>query len=647
MRRRVLKETEPETFAFNRKGKRAPGQGSVYRRDSGIWYITYRDAQGKRVERSAKTRDKATARRALDKAIAGKALIVEGVVDADEADFAAESRQPIKIHLDAYERHLRDRCSDRHVATAIARVRKIVEAGGIQRLGDLKPTAVERAMADLRRDRGFAEATANKHIVAIRAFGNWLLKQRRVPRHPLPHLDKLPVADTEHRRAMTVEEARWLLDATRTGEELRGLTRKGQGFARGDRDIPAAEIRWTLSGPARAILYTLTLEAGLRRGAIERLRVADFHLGDGPTVTIQAVAKTKAKKRQTIPLRRETADLLADHFNGRLPTTAAFDMPQGHETARMVRHDLEVARAAWIADGADADERAKRAECDTLAPEDAEGRKLDFHALRTTCATWLDAAGVSASLATRITGHASVTTLQRHYHRADMTATRGAVELLPDLRATGTDGPVGPHRPDEVPAKVPAKGVEFGGGVCSSVETLTTTAGVGSVSNVLKITGETAAGGQEGGLVGMTGLGLEPRTSGLKGRCSTVELPGQKLRFAGAVFANVGLRLRRGEPPAAPGACRSNTWTSAATLRVHAADRGEAGRSGPTVRGRPRGGSRTRSPPHSGRWHNRPDFPNEPVPTVATQFTRRPGFARSETLTPKQSERSDAKVTPP
>ena len=72
-----------------------------------------------------------------------------------------------------------------------------------------------------------------------------------------------------------------------------------------------------------------------------------------------------------------------------------------------------------------------------------KGDAIDFHALRTTCGTWLDQAGVAPSVAKRVTGHSSERTLARHYHRATDQQTRLAIEALPsvDLRATGTDDP--------------------------------------------------------------------------------------------------------------------------------------------------------------------------------------------------------------
>ena len=168
-----------------------------------------------------------------------------------------------------------------------------------------------------------------------------------------------------------------------------------------------------------------------------------FETGKDPAVTVPGKPNTKNRKLMKIPVRRALADLLQQHLRGKLPTTSAFDMPAKWETADMIRSDLEAARAAWIAEGTIPEDRAKRAKSDFLAAVDSEGRRVDFHALRTTCGTWLEHAGVAPSIAKRVTGHASEQTLRRHYHRATLDQPRRAVEALPavDLRATGTDDP--------------------------------------------------------------------------------------------------------------------------------------------------------------------------------------------------------------
>ena len=195
-----------------------------------------------------------------------------------------------------------------------------------------------------------------------------------------------------------------------------------------------------MTGEARALLYRVAIETGQRRSALERLTVADFDAEAG-TLAFKAKAKTKSRRHAVLPVRDVTAEALRQHVADKLPAASLFDMPKADETADLLRADLEAARAGWIAEGADAEERARRADSAFLAETDAEGRRVDFHALRTTCGSWLDHAGVADSVAMKITGHTQVSTLRHHYQRAEMEQVRQALETLPELpvAATGTD----------------------------------------------------------------------------------------------------------------------------------------------------------------------------------------------------------------
>lgn len=175
-----------------------------------------------------------------------------------------------------------------------------------------------------------------------------------------------------------------------------------------------------LTGTQRATLYRLAMETGLRSGAIARLTTADFDRGDAPAVTVQPVANTKNRKLQVIPLRATLAHAMREQLRGKAPAAPAFDLSRKDETADLLRADLTAARRAWIGEGTTAEDRAKRAASDFLGERDAEGRVIDFHALRTTCGSWPDRAGVAASVATRITGHADPRTLQRHDQRSTL-----------------------------------------------------------------------------------------------------------------------------------------------------------------------------------------------------------------------------------
>ena len=72
----------------------------------------------------------------------------------------------------------------------------------------------------------------------------------------------------------------------------------------------------------------------------------------------------------------------------------------------MLRNDIKDARQAWITEAShDPDEQVRRRDSDFLADEDAEGRKLDFHALRHTTGAWLAMANVHPKKIQRIMRH--------------------------------------------------------------------------------------------------------------------------------------------------------------------------------------------------------------------------------------------------
>jgi len=345
----------------------------------GFWIACWYDHMNKRHFRSTRATDKRDAERIMAKHVNEAALRSEGVVDTDLDADAAEARRPIGQHIADYGKGLRAKRSVSHADLTIGRIEQLVRVAEMQTWLDMSPSAVEKALAKIAHDQQLSPQTVNAYRTAAHGFGAWMVRQKRVPRNPIANVDRLETEEREHRRAMEPEEVALLCVAAASGETLVGRDRTGN-------------VRWTMTGRAREALYRLACETGLRRGAIERLVVGDFDTDALPTVTVRPQANTKNRKLLTIPLRRQTADLLHDHLRGKLPKAKAFDMPAKWETAKLFRTDLEVARAAWIQEGSSAEERAKRAENDFLAALDAEGRRLDFHALRTTCGTLLDRA---------------------------------------------------------------------------------------------------------------------------------------------------------------------------------------------------------------------------------------------------------------
>ena len=86
-----------------------------------------------------------------------------------------------------------------------------------------------------------------------------------------------------------------------------------------------------------------------------------------------------------------------------------------------------------------------------IVTEDAEGRVIDLHELRTTLGTNLARAGLAPEVARMIMRHAHCQTTLKHYMMPGLIDTRKVVEQLPELTpgwetetATGATARVGP-----------------------------------------------------------------------------------------------------------------------------------------------------------------------------------------------------------
>ncbi len=70
-----------------------------------------------------------------------------------------------------------------------------------------------------------------------------------------------------------------------------------------------------------------------------------------------------------------------------------------------------------------------------IVVEDAEGRVIDLHAMRTTLGTNLARAGIAPQIAQRIMRHSDYRTTLRHYTVLGLTDTAQAIEQLPSIDA--------------------------------------------------------------------------------------------------------------------------------------------------------------------------------------------------------------------
>ncbi len=178
-------------------------------------------------------------------------------------------------------------------------------------------------------------------------------------------------------------------------------------------------------------------------------------------------------------------------------------LPRGKVGAKLLRVDLEAAGIPYA---------------------DGDGRVADFHALRHTFLTNLAVSGVHPSVAQRLARHSDVNlTLSRYTHTA-LERQSEAVEALPDLleepatdmaaqerRGTGTDGlPVLASCLAKPVLSGKTQGDQFGRTLPSSTKT----------TNALKDPKEAVSRPSNTSRKLVPPRGLEPRTHGLRIRCS-------------------------------------------------------------------------------------------------------------------------------
>ncbi len=207
-----------------------------------------------------------------------------------------------------------------------------------------------------------------------------------------------------------------------------------------------------LAGPDRTMLYRLALGTGLRASELRSLTPASFDLETDHATVIVAAAYSKRRREDTQPLRSDLADLIRGWLAVRPRGERLFaTMPEN--TARMLRSDLEAARAAWIADAKDNEvERQRREKSDFLCYRNAAGEVADFHSTRHTYISGIVAGGASVKVAPRVGPTFYVTVDGRSLRPCPAARSASALDALPDfdhqqsanaetatLQATGTD----------------------------------------------------------------------------------------------------------------------------------------------------------------------------------------------------------------
>lgn len=277
-----------------------------------------------------------------------------------------------------------------HADLVKTHVEKIVDRCSFGCFNDIDELAVQEYLAN----SGLSVQTRNHYVRAIKQFCRWMVEYGRASRSPVAGLKMLNAkADPKHeRRALSPEQFRTLIETTRSGP-----------------------VRGHMTGPERAMLYTLAAHTGLRAGALRALRASDFDLdAKPPVVKVRAAVRgNKAKKRVALRLSADLVAQLREHLRNKLPSAPAFKMPT--KQAMMLRFDLERAGLPYR-------------DPDT-------GEYFDFHSLRVQTGTDLARGGAHPKAAQQRMRHSRIDLTMDIYTKLGLDEQDDALDALAKIAA--------------------------------------------------------------------------------------------------------------------------------------------------------------------------------------------------------------------
>lgn len=318
---------------------------------------------------SLETTDKRVAEQRLTQRVLNEERLRAGILPPEAQTEAAA--KPLAELLAEFVEYLRTGNRSRGYYRKVdQRVARLIDDCGWVRLRDVSA----ESFIQWRSRQTLTPKTLNDYHHAASSLLGWLKRTRRIDHNPLEFVDRVDGRGRKsfQRRALTDGEAERLL---------------------------------AVGGP-RAIVYLTALHTGLRKGELRSLWWSDVDL-DRALIRLRAVA-TKAKRADTLPLSpqlfaalrilRQSSSGTGVVFSGGVPSHHTF------------RTDLDAAK---------------------IARTGPEGKKVDFHALRTTFITNLQRAGVPQRMAMALARHTDPRLTAHVYTDTDALPLVEAVACLP------------------------------------------------------------------------------------------------------------------------------------------------------------------------------------------------------------------------
>ncbi len=390
--------------------------GTKYQEESAKWYVQYYDANGKRQRVPGYTDKEATLQLAAELKRKSE-RIQSGLADPHETG----KLLPLENHLEDFRAFLQSKSnSAKHVNETCSKIKKLIGECKFERWIDIVASGVVRWLASQRTVGNMGARTSNSYLKSFKHFCSWLENDGRVPKkkNPVEHLSIINAeADIRwERRAMSPEEFTWLVKAANSGPDVQ-----------------------CVSGPDRAMLYIVAAWTGYRRGELASLTLGSFSFETNPPTVQVKASYSKRRRNDIVPLHPTVVEQLKDWLaaKGKIERTELlFNLRANggslRKTSKMMRLDLERARAAWVDEAKDdQEEQKRREESDFLCYQNEKGMYADFHANRHTFITNLAKAGIHPKLAQSVARHSDVNLTLGIYSHVEVAEQAEAINALP------------------------------------------------------------------------------------------------------------------------------------------------------------------------------------------------------------------------
>eukprot|EP00913_Durusdinium_trenchii_P010915 g10244.t1 len=326
------------------------------------------------------------------------------------------NRKPLTKHLDDFHASLlhKGNTAD-HAKLVKARAKKLCDGCGFKHYADITASKVQKHLAELRDNGdGISAQTSNFYLQAVKQFCRWMVKDNRATESAVDHLTGVNVkTDRRHdRRNLTAVELTKLLKKTASGP-----------------------TRHKMTGRARAMLYRVAMETGLRRKELQSLRAMDVETESVPPAIVVHPTNTKNRRPAVQAIRPELATELREWL---ADTQTAPDAPLWpyvtQHTSKMLQKDLKAADIDYVDDA---------------------GLYADFHSLRHSFVSMLAQGNVHPKLAQKLARHSDINLTMSRYSHTLLADEAQALDSLPafpsvfdedtaetecqTLQATGTD----------------------------------------------------------------------------------------------------------------------------------------------------------------------------------------------------------------